>query len=65
MRWKSSILRSSGVVKGAVSVRKAFRLPSFSNRMVQPRVRSHLGILGAGKQIAGKRYGLRTGNVKR
>ena len=58
---KPHILRASGVTKGIVSVRKAWSMPMFTNRMAQPRVKSNLKMFSSGNTIAAQKAGLRTG----
>jgi len=60
---KSSILRASGVTKGLVSVKKAWKMPMFTNSgfKLQPRLRSGLKMLSRPNAISAKRYGYKTG----
>jgi len=60
---KSHILRASGVTKGLVSVKKAWKMPMFTNSgfTTQPRIKSGLKMLGGPGRMAARRYGYRTG----
>lgn len=64
MRLKPShILRSSGVTRGFVSTRKAWKMPMLSNSgfRIQPRVKSNLQVLGKPRTMRSILDGLRTG----
>ena len=67
MRFKSNILRASGVTKGMVSTAKAWRTPMFTNTgfKIQPRVKSNLKMLSRPSTIKSMMHGFKTGKKVR
>lgn len=61
----SHILRATGVSKGMVSTRKAWKMPMFTNMLAQPKIKSGLKMLSSPSSIMGRKYGLRTGKKVR